>query len=63
MHAIICTFAGIFEVRLFIENYDGSVEKCSRSSKSSPEVNDHGVCFRVFYAVRFEFAWKRGNID
>ena len=52
---------GVCYISAIAEKYDGAFGQRSRSSTSSPEINDESVCCRICNAVGFKFRWHRGK--
>ena len=52
---------GVCYISAIVEKYDGAFGQRSRSSTSTPEVNDESVCGRICNAIGFKFRWYRGK--
>ena len=52
---------GVCYISAIAEKYDGAFGQRSRSSTSSPEINDESVCCRICNAIGFKFRWHRGK--
>ena len=52
---------GVCYISAIAEKYDGAFGQRSRSSTSSPEINDESVCCRICNAIGFKFRWYRGK--